>query len=86
VHARLGLHLRIPVLVKLVGQVLGVLQRVGRIKIVVRDLRFFVVELLMFISGALDQSLEQSLKQLLELLEMWDIALTYRQKITSLQI
>jgi hypothetical protein len=44
------------------------------------------LELLMFISDALDQSLEQSLKQLLELLEMWDIALISRQKITSLQI
>ncbi len=44
------------------------------------------LELLMFISGDLDQSLGQSLKQLLELLEMWDIALISRQKITSLQI
>ncbi len=45
-----------------------------------------VLELLMFISDVLDQSLGQSLKQLLELLEMWDIALISRQKITSLQI
>ena len=48
VHAGFGLHLRIPVLVKLVGQILGVLQGFRRIKIVVRNLRFFVVELRLF--------------------------------------
>ena len=53
-HARLGLHLRKPVLVKLVGQVLRVLQRIGRIEIVIGYLRIFVVELRLFRQNIVD--------------------------------